>query len=292
MISPRFLPEHKGTFRAIGRALLQQVPPLRKDAADGPVQRRVHAPSAALVDAFRVWSGSPTPEGTVPPALFCQWAMAPALRAALPTGLPVHKVLNQGTRLTLHAPIAVGAALDVSATLSHVERGDGKTRLSLTAETCADGVLCQTAVFHAVVIHGRSTGARTAPPAWTAPEEVATLSFGARDGQEFALLTGDINPIHWLPPAAKLSGFSGVVLHGFGTFAKTFAALQRAGLDVQDIDVRFLKPVPLPAHAAVDIQARPADDGMSHDIRVTVPGAGRPALAGRFSTVASAEAGA
>ena len=40
-----------------------------------------------------------------------------------------------------------------------------------------------------------------------------------------AKMTGDFNPIHWIPGAAHASGFRSVILHGFSTLARTIVLL-------------------------------------------------------------------
>lgn len=77
-------------------------------------------------------------------------------------------------------------------------------------------------------------------------QTVGTWQTDKRDGLKFAMLTGDFNPIHWMTLAGKLSAFKQMVLHGFGMFVRTFEALPQVP---KEIDVRFLKPVPLPSSA-------------------------------------------
>ncbi len=87
-------------------------------------------------------------------------------------------------------------------------------------------------------------------------EEVASLDLDRRAGLDFALLTGDFNPIHWVPPYARLAGFRSTILHGFATLARAFEALVSAhfGGDparLAAIDARFTKPLVLPARVSV-----------------------------------------
>ena len=56
------------------------------------------------------------------------------------------------------------------------------------------------------------------------PGDARELSFwnlSASAGLEFAKLTGDFNPIHWVPAYARASGFRNVILHGFATMETT-----------------------------------------------------------------------
>ena len=89
--------------------------------------------------------------------------------------------------------------------------------------------------------------------------ELARIKLAANAGLEFAKLTGDFNPIHWLAPYAKSAGFRGCILHGFGTFALASSALVRGVLSgdgggLRMIDVRFTRPMLLPARAGIYVR--------------------------------------
>jgi acyl dehydratase len=71
-------------------------------------------------------------------------------------------------------------------------------------------------------------------------------------GLTFACLTGDFNPVHWVTPYAKASGFRSTILHGFATLARSIESMNRvlwAGdtRRLAMIDVRFTRPLRLPA---------------------------------------------
>ena len=79
---------------------------------------------------------------------------------------------------------------------------------------------------------------------------------GPRAGLEFALLTGDFNPIHWIGPAARMAGFDAQILHGFGSAARTSEALiaEVFGGDphgLSALSMRFTHPLVLPSEAAL-----------------------------------------
>jgi acyl dehydratase len=79
----------------------------------------------------------------------------------------------------------------------------------------------------------------------------------ARDaGLTFALLTGDVNPLHWLAPYARLMGFRGTILHGFAAMARAFVGIERAFAPrrLRLLDVRFVRPVLLPARVSLYVE--------------------------------------
>ena len=117
--------------------------------------------------------------------------------------------------------------------------------------------------FYAIVPLGRRGKDRSAgKPKEKAPSEKPTVPAGVTKlatwdlpkstGLDFAKLTGDFNPIHWIGPYARASGFPNVILHGFGTMARTYEGLVkhvfggRPGA-LKTLDVRFTKPLVLPA---------------------------------------------
>ena len=86
--------------------------------------------------------------------------------------------------------------------------------------------------------------------------ELARWRLSKNDGWEFAVLTGDFNPIHWIPMAAKAAGFRNTILHGFGTMARAIEGLNRAlwaddTTQLSLIDVKFKRPLVLPARVGL-----------------------------------------
>lgn len=66
-------------------------------------------------------------------------------------------------------------------------------------------------------------------------------------GRRYAAVSGDRNPIHMHSLTAKPLGFPGAIAHGMWTKARCLAALESRLPDSFAVDVRFRKPIPLPA---------------------------------------------
>jgi acyl dehydratase len=134
---------------------------------------------------------------------------------------------------------------------------------------------------------GGKKGPRREPPRVpTGAQEVGRLRLSARAGLDFALLTGDFNPIHWIPLAARAAGFKRPILHGFGTLACAVEALTRNRLAgrtdrIDSVDVRFLKPLVLPAKVGVYVE--PGQDG-THNLAVGVAPGGPAFMLGSYTT--------
>jgi acyl dehydratase len=66
-------------------------------------------------------------------------------------------------------------------------------------------------------------------------------------GRRYAAVSGDRNPIHMHSLTAKPLGFRSAIAHGMWTKARCLAALESRLPDAFSVDVRFRKPILLPA---------------------------------------------
>jgi len=76
----------------------------------------------------------------------------------------------------------------------------------------------------------------------------AEWRLGGDLGRSYAAVSGDRNPIHMHSLTAKPLGFPGAIAHGMWTKARCLAALESRLPDAFAADVRFRKPILLPAH--------------------------------------------
>ncbi len=100
---------------------------------------------------------------------------------------------------------------------------------------------------------------------WTLPGDL---------GRRYAAVSGDVNPLHLSVLAARAFGFKRPIIHGMWTHARALAALEPRLPDSYTTDVRFTKPILLPAR--VDFAAA------THAARTVfeVGASGRPAMIG------------
>jgi hypothetical protein len=75
----------------------------------------------------------------------------------------------------------------------------------------------------------------------------AEWRLGGDLGRRYAAVSGDRNPIHMHSLTAKPLGFAGAIAHGMWTKARCLAALDSRLPDAFAVDVRFRKPILLPA---------------------------------------------
>lgn len=76
-------------------------------------------------------------------------------------------------------------------------------------------------------------------------------------GRRYAAVSGDVNPIHLNPLAAKAFGFPRAIAHGMWTHARMLAALQARLPDSYEVSVEFAKPVLLPSTVSFSVAAQP-----------------------------------
>jgi acyl dehydratase len=211
----------------------------------------------ALIDSYIAWSGGDPQlyRNELPPHFFPQWGF-PLLSQTL-TGLPyrLSSVLNQGSRVEVKGPVPRNLPLQLQARLESVEEEETKVRIHQKLITgTAENPELQIAHVFAVIVKGRGKKGEKRAEEPQQFRQAGNWKAGRMDGFRFGVLTGDMNPIHWIPPYAKMAGFPREILHGFGTFARTWEALRKGlGTDLKTIDIRFVRPVVLPASVTVEV---------------------------------------
>ena len=225
---------------------------------------------AELVQAYVRWAGGDPAsyKGRVPAHLFPQWGFP--LTGKLVDGLsyPMLAAMNGGCKLTINAPLPAGEPLEVSARLEGIDDNGQRAILDQKIVTGThanpEAVVAHLYVFIPLARkegEGRSKNghAKDKPRVPVDAREIAFFKLGPKAGLDFAKLTGDFNPVHWIPRWARAFGFRNVILHGFGTLARAIEALNRglfAGrVDaLAEIDVRFTRPLVLPARVGVYVR--------------------------------------
>lgn len=199
----------------------------------------------------------------LPPHLFPQWALPLAMEVLAEIPYPLMRLVNGGCRLQVNAALPADAPLTVSAQLLDID--DNGRRAVMHAKIVTGTPVTPDALeayFYWVVVlpkasrTGANATARAAVP--RVPEHARELErwyLPVHSGLDFARLTGDFNPIHWLGPHARAFGFKNVILHGFDAQARVFEAVTRelasSGARIAALDVKFTRPLTLPAEVGV-----------------------------------------
>jgi hypothetical protein len=241
------------------------------------VARVIDAPAADLMAQYVAWSGAAGGyEGELPPHMVSQWSLPLVGELLLRMPYKLTSVINQGVGLRIHGPLPRDTPLHVSAAVERIEHTQGRIKVVVAVIT---GTAQQPALVEARLhMSFLLPGPRPAKAAQVRPDEpqwqtAGTWHADARDGLRFALLTGDFNPIHWCGPLARRSVFRSLVLHGFGSFVRSYEILRQQGVTFREIDVRFVKPVPLPCPALSVQIAPPGADGW-RPVRLVGSGSG------------------
>jgi acyl dehydratase len=223
-------------------------------------------PADLVRDYVRHVGGDPAAyRGVLPPHLWPQWGFPLAARTLTGIPYPIARVLNGGCRMEVNAPLPAGEALQVSARLEDID-DDGRRAVLHQRVVTGTKAHPEALVGHlyAVVPLAKGNGAPSAKP--RVPDDAAELGYWripADAGLQFAKLTGDFNPVHWIRPYARAFGFPSTILHGFSTAARAIEGMNRAMFagDVRRIrvfDCKFTRPLVLPARVGLYV----AGDGV------------------------------
>ncbi|MGZ3438177.1 MAG: MaoC/PaaZ C-terminal domain-containing protein, partial [Polyangia bacterium] len=268
-------PVLRGMGEAAVGALMQRLGKNGKTHAaptlPGPEHHLTVSPRAPeLVNAYVRWvGGDPSSyKGRVPAHLFPQWGFP--LTGKLMEGLsyPMLAAMNGGCKLTIDGPLPAGEPLEVTGRLDAVDDNGQRAildqKIVTGTKSNSEAVVAHLYVFVPLKPKERSGEKKNGKASDKArvpvdAREIAFFKLGPKAGLDFAKLTGDFNPVHWVPRWARAFGFKNVILHGFGTMARAIEALNRglfAGdvTALQEIDVRFTRPLALPARVGVYVR--------------------------------------
>ncbi len=254
----RYLAEQRAMIMSLGTVVVDSLLghfQSRQAALPGPeLSLRVAPPSDALIDDFLRHVGGHATDyaALIPPQLFPQWGLAAALRALRGCGYPLIKLVNGGCRLESYSPLRRDRPLSVRARLESVSADSRRAVLCQRVVTEQDGApSALVAEIYGIVRHatGRPRDPEVLPPG---ARELATWRLERDAGLTFALLTGDFNPVHWLPAYARAFGFRSTILHGFAAMARVHTGLEGAlGHKLRVLDLRFVRPITLPARVSL-----------------------------------------
>ncbi len=266
MVSILHARHQTANIAALGRLGRLALAKDRRRPEPAVLSSEIAPPASGLIDDYVRWCGGNPKSwrGQVPPHLFPQWSLALLARALEPIPYRVERVLNQGFKLSIHGPLPRGERLVVGADLHEVREEDTKARIHQRVTTGPasqpDAIVAD--VYEVVPLPEKRDPDAPKPPRrekarvpgdW---RPLGVLKLRPRAGWEFALLTGDFNPVHWLRPYAKAAGFRSPILHGFAQAALATELLiaRRFAGDVgrlTTLDVRFTRPLLLPARPRV-----------------------------------------
>jgi acyl dehydratase len=157
-------------------------------------------------------------------------------------------------RIVQRRPIVVAEELDLLVHPTPLRPHPRGRVFSLVTEARAGGELVWESVSTMLRRGGGSeeAGGEREPLGVAAEDFTAAAEWrlGGDLGRRYAAVSGDRNPIHMHSLTAKPLGFPAAIAHGMWTKARALAALDGRLPDAFEVDVRFRKPILLPARAA------------------------------------------
>lgn len=205
-------------------------------------------PSVKVVNEYQRWLNLEQSE-IIPPHLFPLWSYPHLFKLGQSLNLPLHRVLNQGCKLKINSHLPLNSSLKMKAEIYEMKEFDSKFRINQRITTsCNQHEQAVVAEIYAVILKEKFNTSsllnkKTKLIDTGNMQLISEITITKKDAQSYALLSGDINPIHLNNSIAKIMGLKGSIMHGFGLFAIIFEKLKAANIHFSEIDVRFLQPV-------------------------------------------------
>jgi acyl dehydratase len=201
---------------------------------------------------------------TYPHVLAFPLAVALMVDRSFPLALP--GLVHIANTITQHEPLLAADRLDLRVWAENLRPHPRGRQVDLVAEAATGERQVWTGRSTYLARGGGSGGSRpdgsapaAGPDAGPDPEPRATWRIPGDIGRRYAAVSGDVNPIHLHPLTARLFGFPRAIAHGMWTAGRALAALQGRLPDAVRVDVRFRRPLSVPA--TVRFATTPAPGG-------------------------------
>ena len=229
-----------GALPVVGKSGRGEVPELER-TLDGVEIDRAHVTRYARVCGFGLRDALPP---TYPHVLAFPLHMELMTSGEFP--FPVIGMVHITNRITQHRPVLAGETLDLTVRSAEGGPHPKGTLVALTSEVRVGDEL----VWESESVNLRrgkgSEGGEKPPKPPELPAE-AQWKVPGDIGRRYGDVSGDRNPIHLHDLSARLFGFKRAIAHGMWTKARAVAALGARVPDAFTVDVRFEKPLFIPA---------------------------------------------
>lgn len=182
-------------------------------------------------------------------------------------------LIHVENRIVQHRPIGLGEKLRLVVRPTALEPHRSGRTFGLVTEVWAGDEKAwestSTMLRRQKPADGPETSKSQTPEAHRPEEPVltptATWRLGGDLGRRYGAVSGDRNPIHMHSLTAKPLGFPSAIAHGMWTKARCLAALEGRLPDAFAAEVRFRKPIRLPA--GVEFLSDPGGDEIHFAVR-------------------------
>jgi acyl dehydratase len=172
-------------------------------------------------------------------------------------------LVHVANRITQHRRLGIGEALDLRVQATKLARHPkGRTFDVVTEARVGRQIAWESTSTFLRRGKGDSGAASGAEPFPIVGEEVAASAVWRLPddlGRRYGAVSGDRNPIHMHSLTAKPLGFPAAIAHGMWTKARALAALESRLPDAFAVDVRFRRPILLPAKVEFATQNQQQD---------------------------------
>ena len=149
-----------------------------------------------------------------------------------------------------HRPVLIGETLELRARVENLRPHFRGAQADLVGEAYVGGELVwedrSTYLFRGRKVDGEVPERETEVGPQVDGFGV-TWRLGGDLGRRYAKVSGDVNPIHMNPLAAKALGFPTTIVHGMWSKARMLGALGSALPEAYEVSVSFKKPVLIPS---------------------------------------------
>lgn len=206
---------------------------------------RGHLAAYDRVCGFRLSDALPA---TYPHVLAFPLAMGLMTERSFP--FPLLGLVHVANRIEQRRPLDAAEAVDLRVWAEDLRPHRRGRRLDVVAEASAGGEVAW--VGRSTYLHREKSGedpGEQREPRPARPETKAVWRVPGDVGRRYADVSGDRNPIHLHPLAARLFGFPRAIAHGMWMKARCLAAVEATLADRFSVEVEFEKPLLIPGKA-------------------------------------------
>ncbi|ANQ47958.1 protein dehydratase [Flammeovirga sp. MY04] len=252
MKKTQFVWEQRKMIGMITRIFFKTIFPFLESSnkKDIPVlEKTLKQPTDKLIEAYSLWSGTDVSKysDSVPPHMFSQFALHLGMSLLCMVPYKISKIINQGVNLKVYGKLSRDKTLFAKTEIIGITEDNGRARVKqkLYVGHQKEETIIEVTLFSAFII-GKKKKTTTFDRTEIEMTTVGEWSVLEEAGYEFAQLTGDFNPIHWVDFIAQKTPFKKKILHGLGQLAKTFESVEKEKGPIKEIELKFIKPVVLP----------------------------------------------
>jgi acyl dehydratase len=199
-------------------------------------------------------------------------------------------LIHYKTVVTVFKEIPIGASLDFHMHIDGHRETDRGIEVDIIMEArfnATDEIVWK--CVETVLSRNKSRGKKATGPAEKPAEEPeiwkqVTFSVPANMGLKYAKVSGDYNPYHCYPLAAKLFGFKRAIAHGMWSMERCVSELRAAGVCPTQlplvIESQFKLPVYLPSDVLLSFTTK-SDAVATTEFKLTSPDGKLPYVAGK-----------